>query len=100
MTESTLTLWEETALKVRELQVRFDAFETENKISGNGGDGEPPQLTLEEVYNMYQSQPRTEEEWEEMNKAIKAAMKYEASLPSGTKTIRLARTDDTSGSPQ
>ena len=35
MTESTLTLWQETALKVRELQVRFDAFETENKISGN-----------------------------------------------------------------
>ena len=35
MTESTLALWQETALKVRELQVRFDAFETENKISGN-----------------------------------------------------------------
>ena len=33
MTE--LTSWQETALKVRELQVRFDAFETENKISGN-----------------------------------------------------------------
>ena len=64
------------------------------------GDGEPPQLTLEEVYNMYQSQPQTEEEWEEMNKAIKAAMKYEASLSNGTKTIRLARTDETSGSPQ
>ena len=64
------------------------------------GDDEPPQLTLEEVYNMYQSQPQTEEEWEEMNKAIKAAIKYEASLPNGTKTIRLARTDETSGSPQ
>ena len=63
------------------------------------GDNEPPQLTLEEVYNMYQSQPRTDEEWEEMNKAIKAAMKYEASLPNGIKT-RLARTDETSGSPQ
>ena len=193
MTE--LTLDQETALRVRDLQVRFDAFETENKISGNyfnefdeeleegrvsleklekrvreletdlpeliaervatlktenvelrhylnlvvdvvnnitriwneqvhegqpkvvgdddeqsvennevltllQGDGEPPQLTLEEVYNMYQSQPQTEEEWEEMNKAIKAAMKYEASLPNGTKTIRLARTDETSGSPQ
>ena len=190
-----LTLEQETALKVRELQVRFDAFETENKISGNyfnefdeeleegrvnleklekrvreletdlpeliaervatlktenaelrhhlnlvvdvvnnitriwneqvheghpevvghddeqsmednevltllQGDDEPPQLTLEEVYNMYQSQPQTEEEWEEMNKAIKAAMKYEASLPNGTKRIRLARTDETSGSPQ
>ena len=193
MTE--LTLDQETALRVRDLQVRFDAVETENKISGNyfnefdeeleegrvsleklekrvreletdlpeliaervatlktenaelrvhlnlvvdvvnnitriwneqvheghpevvghddeqsmednevltllQGDDEPPQLTLEEVYNMYQSQPQTEEEWEEMNKAIKAAIKYEASLPNGTKTIRLARTDETSGSPQ
>ena len=60
---------------------------------------QPPQLTLEEVYNMYQSQPQTEEEWEEMNKAIKAAVAYENSLPNGTK-IRLAKTDWTSGSPQ
>ena len=59
---------------------------------------QPPQLTLEEVYNMYQS-PQTEEEWEEMNKAIKAAVAYENSLPNGTK-IRLAKTDWTSGSPQ
>ena len=166
-----LALWQETALKVRELQGRFEAFETENKISGNyfnefdeeleegrvsleklekrvreletdlpeliaervatlktenvelrhhlnlvvdvvnnitriwneqvhEGEPEavgeqsmednevltlpqdqPPQLTLEEVYNMYQSQPQTEEEWEEMTRAIKAAEKYEASLP-------------------
>ena len=180
MTESTLALWQETALKVRELQVRFDAFETENKISGNYfnefdeeleegrvnveklekrvreletdlpeliaervatlktenaelrvhlnlvvdavnnitriwneqvhegeqqtevideqpmEDNEPPQLTLEQVYNMYQSQPRDEEGWEEMTKAIKAAEKYEANLLG----IRLARTDETSGSPQ
>ena len=180
MTESTLTLWQETALKVRELQVRFDAFETENKISGNYfnefdeeldegrvsleklekrvreletdlpeliaervatlktenaelrvhlnlvvdavnnitriwneqvhegeqqtevideqamEDNEPPQLTLQQVYNMYQSQPPDEEGWEEMTKAIKAAEKYEANLLG----IRLARTDETSGSPQ
>ena len=189
---SELTLEQETALKVRELQIRFDAFETENKISGNyfnefdeeleegrvsleklekrvreletdlpeliaervatlktenaelrvhlnlvidtvnnivkiwneqihedqskavdgdgeqsiednevvtllQGDDEPRQLTLEEVYNMYQSQPQTEEEWEEMTNAIKAAVMYENSLPNGTK-IRLA--DETSGSPQ
>ena len=166
MTESTLALWQETALKVRELQVRFDAFETENKISGNyfnefdeeleegrvnveklekrvreletdlpeliaervatlktenaelrihlnllvdavnnlttiwneqvhegeqqaevvDDDDEqstedPPQLTLQQVYNMYQSQPRDEEGWEEMTNAIEAAEKYEASLP-------------------
>ena len=42
---------------------------------------EHPQLTLEEVYNMYQSQPRDEEGWEEMTNAIEAAEKYEASLP-------------------
>ena len=63
------------------------------------GDDQPQQLTLEEVYNMYQSQPQTEEEWEEMTNAIKAAVMYENSLPNGTK-IRLARTDETSGSPQ
>ena len=167
MAESTLALWQETALKVRELQVRFDAFETENKISDNyfnelnkemeedrvnmeklekrvreletdlpelvaekvatlktenvelrvhlnllvdavnnltriwneqvhegeqqskvvdDDDDEqstedPPQLTLQQVYNMYQSQPRDEEGWEEMTNAIEAAEKYEASLP-------------------
>ena len=163
MAESTLALWQETALKVRELQVRFDAFETENKISGNYfnefdeeleegrvnmeklekrfreleidlpeliaekvatlktenaelrvhlnllvdavnhlttiwneqvHEGEqqsevvdeqstedPPQLTLQQVYNMYQSQPQDEEGWEEMTNEIEAAEKYEASLP-------------------
>ena len=180
-----LTLWQDVALKVRDLQVRFDEFETQNRMSDcvaseideeleegrvnleklekrvreleidlpdliaekvatlktenaelrhnlnlvidavnnitkiwneaiDNDDGEQlmednevltvqqderPQLTLEEVYNMYQSQPQTEEEWEEMNKAIKAAVAYENSLPNGTK-IRLAKTDWTSGSPQ
>ena len=60
---------------------------------------EHPQLTLEEVYNMYQSQPQTEQEWEERNKAVEAAVTYENSLSNGTK-IRLAKTDWTSGSPQ
>ena len=44
-------------------------------------DKEPAQLTLQQVYNMYQSQPRDEEGWEEMTKAIEAAEQYEASLP-------------------
>ena len=45
-------------------------------------DREPPQLTLRQVYDMYQSQPQDEEEgWEEMTKAIEAAEQYEASLP-------------------
>ena len=28
-----LTLWQDVALKVKELQVRFDAFETQNRLS-------------------------------------------------------------------
>ena len=175
-----LTLWQDVVLKVRELQVRFKDFETQNRMSdcvvseideeleegrvnlekldkrvreletdlpeliaekvatlktenaelrhnlnlvidtvnnitrlwneALGDDdehstedtphqGEQQQLTLEEVYNKYQSQPQTEEEWEEMTNEIEAAEKYEASLPIRTK-IRLARTDETSGSPQ
>ena len=170
MAETALILAEETALRVRELEVKFDAFETENKMSDcyfneldeemeegrvsleklekrvtvleaelpeliaervaslktenaelrihlnlvvdavnnitriwneqvdegepqdevkvvddddepTMEDNEPPQLTLQQVYNMYQSQPRDEEEWEEMTKAIEAAEQYEASLP-------------------
>ena len=44
-------------------------------------DNEPPQLTLRQVYDMYQSQPLDEEGWEEMTKAIEAAEEYEAGLP-------------------
>ena len=179
-----LTLWQDVALKVRDLQVRFDTFEADSKMTdclvteideeleegrvnvekldkrvreletdlpeliaekvatlktenaelrhnlnlvidtvnnltriwnealGDDDDKQSTednevltpqqgeqQLTLEEVYNKYQSQPQTEEEWEEMNKAIKAAVAYENSLSNGTK-IRLAKTDWTSGSPQ
>ena len=43
-------------------------------------DSEPPQLTLRQVYDMYQSQPPDEESWEEMTKAIEAAEEYEAKL--------------------
>ena len=48
---------------------------------------DPPQLTLQQVYNMYQSQPRDEEGWEEMTKAIETAEKYEASLPIRTNEL-------------
>ena len=168
MAETALILAEETALRVRELEVKFNALETENKMSDcyfneldeemeegrvsleklekrvteletelpeliaervaslktenaelrihlnlvvdavnnitriwneqvdepqdevkvvDGNDepvmegNEPPQLTLQQVYDMYQSQPPDEEGWEEMTKAIEAAEKYEASLP-------------------
>ena len=41
---------------------------------------EPPQLTLRQVYDMYQSQPPDEEGWDEMTKVIEAAEQHEASL--------------------
>ena len=34
--------------------------------------------TVQQVYDMYQSQPATEEGWQEMTEAIKAAEEYEA----------------------
>ena len=37
----------------------------------------PPQLTVQQVYDMYQTQPPTEEGWQEMTEAIKAAEEYE-----------------------
>ena len=43
-------------------------------------DNESPQLTLQQVYDMYQSQPPDEEGWQEMIEAIKAAEEYEARL--------------------
>ena len=43
-------------------------------------DNDPTQRTLRQVYDMYQSQPRDEEGWDEMTKAIEAAEEYEASL--------------------
>ena len=43
-------------------------------------DNEPTQLTLQQVFNMYQSQPPDEEGRQEMTKAIEAAEQYEASL--------------------
>ena len=33
MAETSVTLAEETALRVRQLEVKFDDFETENKMS-------------------------------------------------------------------
>ena len=168
MAETSVTLAEETALRVRQLEVKFDDFETENKMSdcyfneldeeleegrvsleklekrvtvletdlpelieervatlktenaelrihlnllvdavnnlmrawneafSNNeqvdeaidndevkavDDNEPPQLTLRQVYDMYQSQPQDEEGWDEMTKVIEAAEEYEARLP-------------------
>ena len=43
-------------------------------------DKQPPQLTLQQVCDMYQSQPLVEEGWEEMTKAIQATLEYEDKL--------------------
>ena len=172
MAETSVTLAEETALRVRQLEVKFDDFETENKMSDCyfneldeeleegrvsleklekrvtiletdlpelieervatlktenaelrihlnlvvdavnnitrvlneqvdegidnelpdkvkvvGGDDEltmednqPSQLTLQQVCDMYQSQPPDEEGWQEMTNAIQAAQEYEDKL--------------------
>ena len=39
------------------------------------------QPTVQQVYDMYQSQPTTEEGWQEMTDAIKAAEEHEAQPP-------------------
>ena len=48
---------------------------TEEKEEEEEEDDEP--LTLTQVYNMYQSQPRDEETWQMMTDAINAAEEYE-----------------------
>ena len=50
-----------------------------NNISGTPPPvDDQPKLTVQQVYDMYQSQPPTEEDWQEMTDAIKAAEEYEA----------------------
>ena len=55
-----------------------------NEVTMSEDDNQAPeedeQLTLSQVYAMYQTQPQDEEGWEEMTNAIKAAEEYEASL--------------------
>ena len=60
----------------------------EVKVVDGGGDddeptmedNQPPQLTLQQVCDMYQSQSPDEEGWQEMTKAIQAAEEYEDRL--------------------
>ena len=54
--------------------------QVDNEPADEVEDIEPTQLTVQQVYDMYQSQPRDEEGWQEMSNAIKAAEEYEASL--------------------
>ena len=68
-------IWNEQVHEGEQQQV--EAIDDDDKQPAE----DPPQLTLQQVYNMYQSQPRDEEGWEEMTNAIETAEKYEASLP-------------------
>ena len=70
-----IRIWNEQVHEGEQQQV--EAIDDDDEQSAE----DPPQLTLQQVYNMYQSQPQTEEGWEEMTKAIETAEKYEASLP-------------------
>ena len=67
-------IWNE---QVHEGEQQVEVIDDDDEQSAE----DPPQLTLQQVHNMYQSQPRDEEGWEEMTNAIEAAEKYEASLP-------------------
>ena len=51
-----------------------------DEVDSTQSNEESSQLTVQQVYDMYQSQPRDEEGWVEMTNAIKAAEEYEASL--------------------
>ena len=52
-------------------------------------DNQPPHLTLQQVHDMYQSQPPDEEGWEEMTKVIQAAEEYEDNLQKQELPIRV-----------
>ena len=49
-----------------------------NNISATPPVDDQPKLAVQQVYDMYQSQPLTEEGWQEMTDTIKAAEEYEA----------------------
>ena len=51
-----------------------------DEVDSTQSNEESSQLTVQQVYDMYQSQPRDEEGWVEMANAIKAAEEYEAGL--------------------
>ena len=69
-------------------QVTENQPPNEVKVVDGGGDddeptmedNQPPQLTLQQVCDMYQSQPPDEEGWDEMSKVIKAVEQYEDRL--------------------
>ena len=75
-------LWNEQVEQVIDNELPDEVKVVDDDDEPTMEDNEPPQLTLRQVYDMYQSQPQDEEGWEEMTKSIEVAEQYEASLPS------------------
>ena len=54
--------------------------QVDNEPADEVEDNEPTQLTVQQVFAMYQSQPPDEEGWDEMTAAMNAAEEHEARL--------------------
>ena len=88
--EDRLELLEEreATLKVQSIELRDHLntvigtinkmIQLQNKTLVSPSIDNSPQPTVQQVYDMYQSQPPDEEGWQEMTDAIKAAEEYEA----------------------
>ena len=88
-TEDKLELLEErvAVLHVQNIELRnhlnsvIDMVNSVTQLLNNMAPHADEQPTVQEVYDMYQSQPTTEEGWQEMTEAIKAAEEREAQPP-------------------
>ena len=84
--EDKLELLEErvAVLHVQNIELRnhlnsvIDMVNSVTQLLNNMAPHADEQPTVQEVYEMYQSQPTTEEGWQEMTEAIKAAEEREA----------------------
>ena len=84
--EDKLELLEErvAVLHVQNIELRnhlnsvIDMVNSVTQLLNNMAPQADEQPTVQEVYEMYQSQPTTEEGWQEMTEAIKAAEEREA----------------------
>ena len=87
--EDKLELLEErvAVLHVQNIELRnhlnsvIDMVNSVTQLLNNMAPHADEQPTVQEVYDMYQSQPTTEEGWQEMTDAIKAAEEREAQPP-------------------
>ena len=73
-TVNNITTYLNNVLEQQQQQQQRDEEVTTNEVTCEEED-EP--LTLSQVYDLYQSQPRDEEAWQEMTNAIKTAEEYE-----------------------